>query len=60
MNEVWIIKAPGGSILTATTSEDKALEIIELEQEVRPGAYSIVHSRIVPNNHAWKPCGHSC
>lgn len=54
MNEVWIIKAPGGSILTVTTSEAKAYEIIDEESTVRPGAYLIVHSRVVPDNHEWQ------
>ncbi len=53
MDKVWIIMAPGGHILTVTTSEEKALEIIDLENEARPGAYRIVPSGVVPQDHYW-------
>lgn len=54
MDKVFIIRASGGQIFAVTTSEEKALEVIDVENRDRPGTnYSYIGIRVVPEDHVW-------
>lgn len=53
MNEIWIITAPGGRILTAATSRELAEQIIDAETIVHPGVYKITHRQVIDRREQW-------